>query len=67
LSSIICPVSFRSSKKTGPENSHCFPGLIECKISNQTEKEQGESGFWARIIMHMLRMHISIIMLLMVN
>jgi len=31
---------------------------------NQTEKEQGESCFWARIIMHMRNMYISIIMLL---
>ena len=28
------------------------------------EREQGESCFWARIIMHMRNMHISIIMLL---
>ena len=28
------------------------------------EKEHGESYFWARIIMHMPNMHISIIMLL---
>ncbi len=27
-------------------------------------REQGESVFWARIIMHMLNMYISIIMLL---
>lgn len=27
-------------------------------------REQGESDFWARIIMHMLNMYISIIMLL---
>ena len=33
-------------------------------IGNQTEKEHGESFFWARCIMHMLHMRISIIMLL---
>ena len=34
---------------------------------NQMEREQGESCFWARIIMHMRNMHISIIMLLAVT
>ena len=36
-------------------------------ITNQMEREQGESCFWARIIMHMRNMHISIIMLLAVT
>jgi hypothetical protein len=33
-------------------------------INRQMRREQGESDFWARIIMHMPNMYISIIMLL---